>query len=444
MATKTRSKKSTPDPREIRRVGIIFSGGPAPGANAVISAAAISFLDSGREVIGLLNGYEHLQHYHPITHRLQNGVHYKQLQPADVVGMRNRRGIVIGTARANPGKQIETKADLKDKDKSALLRNIYFALVDMGIDALVSIGGDDTLRTANLLFELQNTLPKDARRVSVVHLPKTIDNDYRGIDFTFGYFTAVHVLAEELKALRADAEATSSYFIAESMGRKSGWLAYGVGIAGEANLIISVEDVDERMMMEETLPPGNGSEVRDRVRKLKVEKLVNRIVDMIVTRETRENKHYGTVVLAEGLVEMLPQSFLDGLPRDPHGHISAGDIDIGKIVARMVAEAYEQRTGRKKKVKGMQLGYESRCSVPHAFDVMLGSQLGIGAYRALVEEGLDGHMVSVSGQLDLQYVPFGQLVDQKTLKTTVRFIEPGSDFHRLARFLETKVEMIEK
>jgi len=443
MPSKTSSPKSPVSPKDIRRVGIIFSGGPAPGANAVITAAAISFLDSGREVIGFLHGYEHLQDYHPITHRLQNGVHYKQLEPADVVGMRNRRGILIGTARANPGKAVLTRADLKDKDKSAKLRNIYFSLVDMGIDALVSIGGDDTLRTANLLYELQNTLPRDARRVSIVHLPKTIDNDYRGIDFTFGYFTAVGVLAEELKALRADAEATSSYFIAESMGRKSGWLAYGVGIAGEANLIISVEDIDDKMMMEETLPPGNGT-IIERVKRLQVEKLVNRIVDMIVTRETRENKHYGTVVLAEGLVDLLPQSFIDGLPRDPHGHISAGDIDIAKIVARLVSHAYEKRTGRIKKVKGMQLGYESRCAVPHAFDVMLGSQLGIGAFRALVEEGLDGHMVSVSGQLDLQYVAFKKLVDSKTLKTTVRFIEPGSDFHRLARFLETKVEMIEK
>ena len=81
-----------------------------------------------------------------------------------------------------------------------------------------------------------------------------------------------------------------------------------------------------------------------------------------------------------------------------------------------------------------------RCSaVPHAFDVMLGCQLGIGAYRALVEENLDGHMVSVRGQLDLHYVPFRDLVDPETLVTEVRFIEPGSDFHRLARQLETRI-----
>ncbi|MEP6859100.1 MAG: 6-phosphofructokinase, partial [Deltaproteobacteria bacterium] len=77
---------------------------------------------------------------------------------------------------------------------------------------------------------------------------------------------------------------------------------------------------------------------------------------------------------------------------------------------------------------------------PHAFDVMLGSQLGIGAYRALVEENLDGHMVSVEGQLELMYVPFKQLVDASTLKTEVRLIKVGSDYHRLARFLEARTD----
>ena len=88
---------------------------------------------------------------------------------------------------------------------------------------------------------------------------------------------------------------------------------------------------------------------------------------------------------------------------------------------------------------GLQLGYESRCAKPHAFDVMLGSQLGVGAYRALVEEGLDGVMVSVAGQLDLHYVPFEKLVNPETLVTVVRYIEQDSDFHKLTRFLETSV-----
>ncbi len=427
--------------KHIQRVGMIFSGGPAPGANAVISSAAISFLDSGREVIGFLNGYEHLQNYHQLSSRLQYGIHYRPMTLADVVGIRNRRGIIIGTARANPGKQIKKPEDLEDPKKVQLLRNIYFALTDLGIDALVSIGGDDTLRTANLLNEFQKRLPADAPRLCIVHLPKTIDNDYRGIDFTFGYFTAVDVLAEELKNLRADAESTNAYFIAETMGRKSGWLAYGVGIAGEANMIVSSEDITGPMMEKEKVKdPDTGKTVT--VNKLRVEALVNKITEMIITREVRQQKGFGTVVLAEGLVEMLPQRYIEGLPRDPHGHISIGDLDIGKIIAGEVVKEYKARTGREKKIKGLQLGYESRSAQPHAFDVMLGSQLGIGAYRALVEEGLCHHMVSVSGQLDLQFVEFEKLVNPKNLTTTVRHITPGCDFHRLARFLETKVEEI--
>ena len=117
-------------------------------------------------------------------------------------------------------------------------------------------------------------------------------------------------------------------------------------------------------------------------------------------------------------------------------------MNLGQILSHVVSERYQARTGRKKKCTGVQLGYESRCAPPHAYDVMLGSHLGIGAYRALVEEGLDGHMVSVSGQLDLHYVPFDELVDPETLITQVRYIEAGSDFHRLARFLETRTERI--
>jgi 6-phosphofructokinase 1 len=268
--------------------------------------------------------------------------------------------------------------------------------------------------------------------VRVVHLPKTIDNDYRGIDFTFGFFTAVDVMAKEVQNLRYDAIATGSYFIIETMGRKAGWLPYGVAIAGETNLVIAVEDVVGDLAIQE-----KGQT------KLSVDALCDRIVDLMVTREKRNDKHYGTVVLAEGLAELMPDSFLETLPRDEHGHLSLGRIDLGKLIARLVSDRYEKRTGEKKKVTGVQLGYESRCSPPHAFDVMLGSQLGIGAYRALVEEKLDAHMVSVTGQLDLQYVPFGDLVNPETLKTDVRMIEKGSDFHRLARFLETRTDRTE-
>ncbi|MBI5835778.1 MAG: 6-phosphofructokinase [Candidatus Eisenbacteria bacterium] len=424
----------------IRRVGIVFAGGPAPAANAVISSAAVSFLDDNRQVLGFMYGYEHLQKYHPVTYRLTREEHYKEFTHKDVTGNRNSQGILIGTSRANPGKGIKCPADLDDPEKTAHLRNVYSALVDLGIDALISIGGDDTLKTANFLHEYQKRLPEGAKRIQIVHLPKTIDNDYQGIDFTFGYFTAVDFLAKEMKNLRADAEAGQVYYVAECMGRKAGWLCYGVGIAGEANMVFSLEDVNDEMVFEdEVVDPETGATRKER--RLRVDALVDKIVNLILFREQHEHKHFGTVVLAEGLAELFPEKYIRGLPKDEHGNISIGKIDIGKEMARLTAEEYRKRTGRERKVVGLQIGYESRCALPHAFDVMLGSQLGIGAYRALVEENLGGHMVSASGQLDLSYVPFHKLVNPGTMRTEVRFIRPGSDFHLLARFLESRTEV---
>ena len=145
------------------------------------------------------------------------------------------------------------------------------------------------------------------------------------------------------------------------------------------------------------------------------------------------------IVLAEGLAEMLPQEMLEGVPRDEHGHITISQVDLRRRFAYLVAKEYERQTGRSRKITGITLGYESRCAKPHAFDVMLGSQLGVGAYLALVEEGLNGVMVSVEGQLALRYVPFEELVDPETLVTVVRYVDTNSDFHRLARFLEVYV-----
>jgi 6-phosphofructokinase 1 len=152
-----------------------------------------------------------------------------------------------------------------------------------------------------------------------------------------------------------------------------------------------------------------------------------------------EKKEYGVIVMAEGLAELLPQEYLAGIPRDEHGHISISHVNLGRMFSKLVSAEYKLQTGRKRKVTGLQLGYESRCARPHAFDVMLGSQLGVGAYRALVEKQLNGVMVSVRGQLDLHYVPFEQLIHPETLVTVVRYIDADSDFHRLARFLETYV-----
>jgi len=411
----------------IKRVALLFAGGPAPGANAVISTCAISFIRQGIEVVGIRYGYSNLMEYSPAT-PLVEGIHYKNLTEPSLRRTRSKEGIIIGTARANPGKHITAPEHLEDPEKAAPMKRVYDALRSIGVDALVSIGGDDTLKTANKLKMYQDRLPSELKRMPVVHVPKTIDNDYMGIDFTFGYFTAVETLGTEIRNLHADAEAARSYFIVESMGRSAGWLAYGAAIAGEANMVLSVEDMNGKYLSSDSTPKRK---VMD------TEMVIRKIVRMMRHRQEKEGKEYGIVVLAEGLAEFLSDDILKDVPRDDHGHISVANVDLGKMFAKKVSAEFQKQTGLKRKVIGLQLGYECRCARPHAFDVMLGSQLGVGAYRALCEKNHNGVMVSVSGQLDLHYVPFENLVDPKTLVTVVRFIPPGSDFHQLARFLES-------
>jgi 6-phosphofructokinase len=395
----------------IKRVGMLFSGGPAPAANAVISAAAMNFLNSGIEVVGFLDGYEGLEQFSP-EHPLVENEHFLCLTLDDVSGIRNRKDIILCTSRSNPGRGISSLDDLKDPAKNAKLMAVYRALEYMKIDGLVSIGGDDTLKTANYLFEIQQVVP-GLRPISIVHLPKTIDNDYYGIDWTFGFTSAAHFAALEIANVGADAKSTKCWYVLEIMGRKAGWLTYAAGIAGEATRMISVEDAEDTWDF-------NGA--------------AEGLVDLMLAR-AKDKREYGVVCVAEGLAEKLAD---DQRPRevDSHGNSLLGSVKIGEHLAAAMENAYEKRTGDSIKVRSKQIGYEARCASPVAFDVLLGSQLGVGAYRAIVDEGLSGHMVSVKDQLQLVYVPFGDLIDPETLRTRVRFIERDSDFYKLARSLE--------
>ena len=427
------SPPAQPD-HSFKRVAILFAGGPAPSANAVISAAAASFLRADVEVIGIKHGYSSLADF-DAAEPLVEGTDFITLTHPVLGRTRNAQGIMIGTARTNPGKHITCPADLEDPEKSAPLKRVYEALSSIGIDALISIGGDDTLKTANK-FKLYQEVNETEKNIPVVHLPKTIDNDYHGIDFTFGFFTAVDFLATEIRNLIYDAEATQSYFLTETMGRSAGWLSYGAAIAGEASLVISVEDVMAGYLVEEEFTNDSGETMTRQC--MDMDRVSERIVKTMLARES-EGKQYGVIVVAEGLAEYLPFSYVEGVSRDDHGHINISQVNLYSILSHAVQKKYTEKTGGTRAVKGLQLGYESRCAKPHAFDAMLGSQLGVGAFRALAEKNLNGVMVSISGQLDLHYEPFEKLVDPKTLVTVVRYIDTDSDFHRLARFLETHV-----
>ncbi|MEC8474162.1 MAG: 6-phosphofructokinase, partial [Planctomycetota bacterium] len=332
---------------DIKRVAILFAGGPAPAANAVISTAAFSFLEEGAQVFGIKHGYSRLAEYTAAS-PLQEGDDYITFTQETLTNARSSRGIMIGTARTNPGKHVSAPEHLDDEELVAPLRRVYEGLCSLEVDALISIGGDDTLKTANKLKLFQDRLPEGARRFPVIHLPKTIDNDYSGIDFTFGFFTAAETLAEEIRNLNFDAAAGRAYFLCEAMGRSAGWLAYGAAIAGEASMVLSVEDIRGALEDTEVVNQETG-ETR---KVMALEHVIDRMVDMMLARE-REGRPYGTIVIAEGMAEFLPAKYLEGVGRDDHGHINISSINLASMISGLLAARYNERTGKTKKINGL-------------------------------------------------------------------------------------------
>ena len=392
----------------LHRVGILFSGGPAPAANAVISSAVIQLLNEHWDVVGFYKGYENLESFdldHPRL--LVQDKHYRFLQFDDVTRLRASGGCFLKTARANPARtsagEIKTEADLHDPAKTAKLLRVLDALEYLGIGALISIGGDDTLKTAYYLSRLG---------VPVVHVPKTIDNDYFGIPWTFGYFSAIERARQDVKVFNEEARTTDCYFIIEMMGRKAGWYTLGAGIAAEAVRMVGPEEVGA---------------------KLDIRGLADELAGIIIKREN-DGKACGVILVSEGLADKLPE---EDKPKtvDEHGNIRLSEAKIGEHIARTVETIYKRKTGRPIKIKTDSIGYTTRCMEPTAYDVILGSQLGRGAYKLIKDEKF-GHMVSVDESLCLKSVPFSELIDPDTFKTRLRFVPPEGDFFALAKSLE--------
>ncbi len=390
-----------------KRVALLFSGGPAPSSNAVISSVALNFINEKVPIIGFFYGFEFLENF-DINNRysLVENIHYDILD-FNISRIRNRRGVYLKTSRSNPGKKISKKEDLKDPEKNKKLKNILAGFNSIGIGYLITIGGDDTLKTANYLSLMG--LP-------VIHIPKTIDNDYFGISWTFGYWSAVQSSKEVLLNLKADAQSTNSFFIAELMGRKAGWITYASGIAGEAVMMISSEDITDP--------------------EIDIDKLANKVVDVILLRE-KNNKYYGVIAVAEGLADKLPEKSKP-TQKDKHGNIIYGSVGVGGILRDKTVEFYKKRTGRNKKITYKQIGYETRNALPISFDVVLGSMLGYGAFKLYKQENFNS-MVSVSDNFSIVEVPFSKLIDNKTLLTKLRKVPRGSDFYELKEALSFKL-----
>ncbi len=384
------------------KIAMVFSGGPAPSANAVISSAALCFLDNGIPVVGILDGFSRVQDYKAgSSEPLKEGRDYLNLDTS-ISSIRNQSGIFIRTARANPGKPVKDRADMRDPAKTEKLKNVIAAMQHLGVTALVTMGGDDTLKTANFLHMLG--LP-------VIHIPKTIDNDYFGIPWTFGYWTAVDVAQKTLLNLKSDADSTNAYFMVELMGRKAGWITYAAGIAGEAADMLAAEEIEGEV---------------------DPEALASRFADLIQAREA-DGRTAGIICIAEGLADKLPDR-LKPKDVDQHGNVYYGRAELCKTLAEKTAALYKERTGKTKKITPKQIGYETRTARPISYDVVLGSALGHGAFR-LFSRNLFGHMVSVEENLDIKAIPFSDLVDAETLVTKVRLVPKSGDLFKLKEAL---------
>jgi ATP-dependent phosphofructokinase / diphosphate-dependent phosphofructokinase len=370
------------------RVALLCGGGPAPGINSVIGAATIRATLAGSSVIGILDGFKWLmqgdtQHAVPLTIEAVSRIHFTG-------------GSYLGISRANPTKD------------ERHLEAATAALGQMGVDQLISIGGDDTAFSAMRLAE-------HARgRLRVVHVPKTIDNDLdlpHGIS-TFGFQTARHVGVELVKNLMVDARTTSRRYLVVAMGRKAGHLALGIGKAAGATLTIIPEEF------------GKGP--------IRLDHLADILAGAIVRRKSLGHDD-GTAILAEGLVEQLTpedlQSFGE-LERDEHDHVRLAEVNLADVVKHRLRDRLA-RLGLTMTLVTKDIGYELRCADPIPFDMEYTRDLGYCAAQYLLDGGSNAMVTLVDGRFSP--IPFDEMLDAQTGRTRVRLVDTSSEQYKIAR-----------
>ncbi|MCX8044799.1 MAG: 6-phosphofructokinase [Desulfobacterota bacterium] len=399
------------------KVALLHSGGPAPGANRVLSGAAKQFLDRGIQVIGFKNGYEYLQELP--AQDLRPGEHFIEIDRTVASDAIDANFVIIRTSRANPGKDIKSPGDLDDPQKTEQLDRILDTLNYLRVGALISIGGDDTLKTDNFLYELSRRRvqrkPDALFQSAIVHVPKTIDNDYYGIPWTFGYFTAAEAAGRIVRGLYDDAKATNCYHVVELMGRKAGWYTAAASIFARGTKAIIPEDYEAG-------------------KPFSLAALAEELLTIVLRREA-DGRGYGVFCVAEGLADLLPEEEKSSMERDRFGNLRLAEAKIGERIAHALERLYREKTGMKKSFKPQIVGYETRQNPPSLYDALLTSQLGVGAYR-LIEQGRFGEMVTVRDNLEIDGIPFSALIDPETLKVRNRNIDVNGDFYRLLRSLE--------
>jgi phosphofructokinase-like protein len=310
------------------RVGVLTGGGDCPGLNAVIRAVVRKGVkDYGYEFVGFRDGWKG-----PLEGLTS------ELGIAQVRGILPRGGTILGSSRTNPFKEAGGVEQIMDN------------LAGLGVDALIAIGGEDTLGVATKLHELG---------LSVVGVPKTIDNDLNATDFTFGFDTAVNIAMEAIDRLHTTAESHHRVLVVEVMGRHAGWIALHAGMAGGANVVLIPEKPFD-------------------------------IEAVCALVEQRFESHYAPIlVVSEGAVpvEGGDMTLVSG-EKDSFGHVRLGGI------GDRLASEIETRTG--KEARAVVLGHIQRGGTPTAFDRWLATRFGLHAVDA-VHDGDFGTMMALRG-----------------------------------------------
>lgn len=375
--------------------GIVVGGGPAPGINGVIGAAALLAARRGHRVLGIVDGFSHL-----IEGRTDR---VRELRPEDVATIHLQGGSILHTARANPTKKPEH------------LEAVVKALGGLGIDHLITIGGDDTA------FSAKRVADTAGGRIKVVHVPKTIDNDLPlpdGIP-TFGFETAREHAAHVVEAMIEDAKTAGRWYFLVLMGRKAGFLALGAGKAAGATVTLIPEE----------FPAGP----------IRLDDVVRTLEGAIVKRRA-EGRSDGVAVLAEGIAERFDAAELDfmkDVERDEHGHVRLAEVPLGRLLRTAVAKGLADR-GVKVTIGDKDVGYELRCVAPTAFDRDYTRDLGVGAVEALLAGQSSALITRQAGRI--VPIPFAQLMDEKTGRTKVREVDVRTDSFASARKLQSRIE----
>jgi len=333
------------------RVGILTGGGDCPGLNAVIRAVVRKGMRDGHTVTGFRNGWAGVMEGHST-----------ELTHENTSGILHRGGTILGTSRTNPFKVDGGAAKVKA------------SLEGEGIEALIPIGGEDTLGVAGRLWK-EEALP-------VVGVPKTIDNDLDQTDFTFGFHTAVQIATDAIDRLHTTAESHNRVMVVEVMGRHAGWIALYSGMAGGADAVL----VPER--------PFDVEEVCDRIR-----------------RRHEAGRTFSIVVVAEGAVKAGEDAPSGGGAVDEFGHVRLGGIGVD------LEHEIEERTGFESRVTI--LGHVQRGGTPTAYDRVLATRFGVAAIEA-VSAGSFGTMVALQAT-EIRQVPLEDALREPKLLDTALY-----------------------